>query len=911
MTPFTTRRRRFQAALLATLLPLIGFAQGTAPTGSGTAGDPYIIDSADDLVYLSALSAGNTTYLEPSNLAENGPFYYEQTTDIDLTGAAFNGIKGGYNNEVSWHYDGKGHAISNMNLNLTDLFYLGFIHDAKSGSMKNVTFQSPVVILEHDDHNASAAVVYGQAKEVTIDNVKIFNPTVSSTCSILSSSYATNAAGMVATSNSPEVISITNSFISGGTISAIAPSAQRRLGGFIGNNSNTMRPEINRCEVHNLNLILGGSSTASTHMGGVIAYVSVGGPTSVTNCLVDNLDFDAGTSTDFNFGGLIGYLNFSTGGSGNVSKNLVHSITASTAEGDQGAFIGSSSSFSDFKWNVSTATPAAVNAFSNPINGTNNLVEATEVQLGDLSTYTSRNWAFPSDWRMNPLTNYPMLRFAKVSAGNPKTIASTEVLYAEHLVLDDDITILADDSGYGQLKADTIFGTGQITVQQYTATEGWTMVSPPVSASVASIGDNVGTFGANSDANVSSWNTTTYGWADETAEDFTAGKGYVAYLGANGVSSDATGPWTLELTGAVNTSVTPSLAYTTYDAETSAWSTFESTSGSAANGWNLVGNPFPCALDLSTVSFSNVNAAAYVYSNGSYVPLTAGADYYIAPMQSFFVQATDAGTPSMGTLTMSANCNTAQAPAFRDVMDQIVLVASGDGATSDDLVYPMRDDATLDFEGAYDAWHLGNGNGKVNLFSLENGEAYAVNATAPVYGMHQQWTVAFRHDAAGTFELSLDESYLLEERTLEVEDPATGALHNLFDGPMSFEYSTPGENLTFVLHVDRVGDLPDAEAFSAAEGAAGAANSVDALEATEEALQVVVTADGIQIALNADGNWAGSLFDAQGRNVMDIQSNGRGQWQEGLASIPAGSYLLHLQNTDGEQPALQTRFIKQ
>ena len=259
MTPFTTRRRRFQAALLATLLPLIGFAQGTAPTGSGTAGDPYIIDSADDLVYLSGLDAGDDTYLTGTE-----PIHYEQTADIDLAEASFNGIPGSSDNGITWNYDGGGYTIANMDISISGESEAGFLQCAKGGSIQDLTLLAPQTSLTNSSGtNTNAAILIGLAMgNVTLTDITLINPHVlANSASAGTASDAGGMIGMLQNASGDNLVSIANCSILGGQIYVDIASggSYQRAGGFVGGayRSGTHDSdylEISQSEVHNLSI---------------------------------------------------------------------------------------------------------------------------------------------------------------------------------------------------------------------------------------------------------------------------------------------------------------------------------------------------------------------------------------------------------------------------------------------------------------------------------------------------------------------------------------------------------------------------------------------------------------------------------------------------------------------------------
>ena len=233
------------------------------------------------------------------------------------------------------------------------------------------------------------------------------------------------------------------------------------------------------------------------------------------------------------------------------------------------------------------------------------------------------------------------------------------------------LTINASISGYGQLKVNgSINNTGTINHEQY-FTGGWQMVAASMNATTASYFGNVGTNATSGTANTQnlfSWDGTQYVNVANNSASITPGTGYFGYVGTYGFRDNANA--TYSFTGTPNTSVTPSLVNLTSIANMTAGSN---------DGWNLVANPFTCALDWTTITEVNVNDAFYIFD-----PSTSGYQSYsgggisvghIAPMQSFWVQA-NAGSPSLGTLTMSTNGTVASAPQLYKTsinFDRLVL----------------------------------------------------------------------------------------------------------------------------------------------------------------------------------------------------------------------------------------------
>jgi len=154
-------------------------------------------------------------------------------------------------------------------------------------------------------------------------------------------------------------------------------------------------------------------------------------------------------------------------------------------------------------------------------------------------------------------------------------------------------------------------------------------------------------------------------------------------------------------------------------------------SGTVANdGWNLVGNPFPCTIDWNSGSgwakSANINDAIYVTDNGTGIGLihtsyvsgvsTNGGSRYIPAFQGFWVKAASTGTT---TLTVNENVKAPQQSTsfFREAEPtDLIRITISDGISNDETVIYFKEDATSGFDSKSDAWKFKNS--FVNLSTL-------------------------------------------------------------------------------------------------------------------------------------------------------------------------------------------------
>ncbi len=122
-----------------TFLPTVQAQTETAPSGSGTQADPYIIASLDNLAWLQDFVQ---RYEYSSSNAWS--YYYKQTADIDAsTSSSWNSGKGFTpigNGSVQFNgtYDGNGHTISGLYISLSAYEYVGMFGYIVQGTVKDL-----------------------------------------------------------------------------------------------------------------------------------------------------------------------------------------------------------------------------------------------------------------------------------------------------------------------------------------------------------------------------------------------------------------------------------------------------------------------------------------------------------------------------------------------------------------------------------------------------------------------------------------------------------------------------------------------------------------------------------------------------------------------------------------------------
>lgn len=362
-------------------------------------------------------------------------------------------------------------------------------------------------------------------------------------------------------------------------------------------------------------------------------------------------------------------------------------------------------------------------------------------------------------------------------------------------IIDDvGVTFPANANGYSKIKYTTWSSSsnGTPTFQTYVPNDGDKMICSPtdngfttvsVSGSIAINTSNLYYF----DASTASWTT-----SPSTSTLTSPGIGFFGWVGTG---TNTTGqflgssPAVISVTGDPNESFTYSLGYTTTVA-----------TGASGSGWNLLANPFPAPLnwvDMSSL-LTDVNNAIYIwdpadetydyYVNGVNAPtgsLAGGSiSGYVAPMQSFWVQATSSSA-SIGQITSEDNTSIKQNPSvYKTAPDNLILVLQN---TVDSSMYDVSwiknvTNTSLEFEGAEDAWKYKNPN-KPSIYTTDSlDEGMAINSIDLTNHHYIPFTIETY--LGGTYTLNLEEVvtnpnayqvYLLDTELSTTHDFSSGA----------------------------------------------------------------------------------------------------------------------------------------
>jgi predicted outer membrane repeat protein len=286
-------------------------------------------------------------------------------------------------------------------------------------------------------------------------------------------------------------------------------------------------------------------------------------------------------------------------------------------------------------------------------------------------------------------------------------------------------------------------------------------------------------------------------------------------------------------------------------------------------GYSLLGNSLTCGInwDAVTVSDTNVKNAYYLQTeNGeaSYVDNvgTNGATAHLPPMQGFFVKTRASGT-YLTIPNAAREHNTT--PRFKSSSTAIPLVRLTLSSTtsSDEMVVRFEPEATMDFDGEFDAGKMFNPVIKsVKIFSVMREEVYSINSIPwPEKRTAIPLTVIIPE--AGTFKIMRSQLQSTENYKITLTDRLAGKSIDL-KSVSEYAFSAPAGKISdrFILTV-----IPPEKSFAA---------PVDNTGLTEEVIPGslnIYSASGKVCILPQGTDWNGisgkvRIYDITGRMII-------------------------------------------
>jgi hypothetical protein len=386
------------------------------------------------------------------------------------------------------------------------------------------------------------------------------------------------------------------------------------------------------------------------------------------------------------------------------------------------------------------------------------------------------------------LPNYPEINSG--ADGNVKSLllesgTKLTIPSGKALTVVNNVDLEADASGFGSLldEGTLNYDGTKSSAQSYLSVDQWHLVSAPVSGAKSSVYlDIYLKYFTESD---SSWNYIT-----SLNYNLTPGSGFAAWA-----ASWLTGSTTVTYEGAFNSGdvVVSGLTY--------------NTGMGFGDGWNLVGNPYPSAVEWNTNWTTNdITSTIYVYdgSSGQYLNwnrITAMGTKNngdIPPGQGFWVKA-DGASPAM-TIPQSERKHTSQSFYKDSEANVLRLIASGNNY-SDQLIVHFNNSATEEFDSDFDAYKLMGNAAAPQMFVITNSDDLLAMDVLPT-AKDVTVDVGFKVGETGTYTLVAKDIFSFAESTdIFLEDLSNEKMFNLKKTPVYEFYATTDDNeLRFKLH---------------------------------------------------------------------------------------------------------------
>ena len=230
----------------------------------------------------------------------------------------------------------------------------------------------------------------------------------------------------------------------------------------------------------------------------------------------------------------------------------------------------------------------------------------------------------------------------------------------------------------------------------------------------------------------------------------------------------------------------------------------------SATGWNLLGNPYPCAISWNALTKSNVFGSVYtwnesghnyVFYNGTTGTLAGGI---IPAEQAFFVQAlTNAATISIPAAAREHSGTM----LYKNTIENLLkLKVKGNSAAEDFAFIHFRPEATSGFDFEYDTYKLFGLQDAPQLYSITPSEILSINSL-PDAGSRPTVALGMKVGVNGTYTISASDLGTFAAGTdVYLEDLLANNVQDLNSNPVyTFSAATGDPEHRFNIHFAPVG----------------------------------------------------------------------------------------------------------
>ncbi len=208
----------------------------------------------------------------------------------------------------------------------------------------------------------------------------------------------------------------------------------------------------------------------------------------------------------------------------------------------------------------------------------------------------------------------------------------------------------------------------------------------------------------------------------------------------------------------------------------------------SGNGWNLIGNPFPCALDWSSVSAGITTGTAYVWDNNSGGYKYSGSPgtlpgNIIPEGQGFFVQVSSAGNftlPASARVHDHTNGFLKSVEKEDDSPNYFIRMDLDGGYYGNTVFVGFPENGSADFDIPGDATKLYSTKEDIQFFAVENEKELCVNANQPLSeGENKTVPLFIVQTKENSHTLVFSETDQLPNTAITLEDLKTGQTQDI------------------------------------------------------------------------------------------------------------------------------------
>ncbi|MBK9357443.1 MAG: T9SS type A sorting domain-containing protein [Bacteroidales bacterium] len=208
----------------------------------------------------------------------------------------------------------------------------------------------------------------------------------------------------------------------------------------------------------------------------------------------------------------------------------------------------------------------------------------------------------------------------------------------------------------------------------------------------------------------------------------------------------------------------------------------------ANNGWNLVGNPFPSAINWLGTGWTktNLDNAIYFYNGTGYSSFvngtgTNGGTQYIPAAQGYFVKA-NAANPRLTMPKASAVHNNQQ--YYKDQVSNVLRLTLTGSGYNDETIIRFDNNATSSFDSEFDAYKLMSMNTEVGQIFSTGDADYSINAL-PEVASGVEVPVSVMIGAEGTYSINASDLDTFGSNiAIYLEDKETNTMVDLRETPV-------------------------------------------------------------------------------------------------------------------------------